>query len=272
MKLTIILLVAALLQVHAATIAQTVTLNKKNIPLSQVFKEIKKQTGYDFLYSPDMVEQAKPVSLQVTNQPLETVLQQCFAGQDLTYTIDQKTIVVRKKEPEKKTLIPVTAPQGPIDVTGTVLDEQNKTVSGATVQVKGTNNATITDAKGQFTLKNVPDNAIIVVSFIGYQKQELPATPDLGKIKLVVATNQLDAIQIQAYGTTSQRLTVGNISGITSADIENQPVDNPLLALEGKVPGLLITQTSGIPGSAVIRHRGHNPRECFGDPAAQPDL
>lgn len=261
MKLTTVLMIATFLQVSAATFAQKVTLKKSGISINDVFKEIRKQTGYHVLWDPEVLKANAKIDANFNNAPLEEVMASCLDGKELTYTIDEKTILIKQKEISflDKAKEAVKDFFANIDVTGLVLDEQGLPISSATVTVKGTSNATITDAAGYFNLHNVDDKAILVISVIGYDKKEIPAAKNIGAVKLVVAVNKLDELQIIAYGQTSQRLTTGNVSSVSSTVISEQPVTNPLLALEGRVPGLVITQVNGINGGGVtVRIQGQN--------------
>jgi TonB-linked SusC/RagA family outer membrane protein len=174
--------------------------------------------------------------------------------------------VVTLKEIKASVPIPTTQ-EILINVTGRVVDENNKPLPGATASVKGQANATMTDKDGLFTLTEVQPKATIVINFIGYDKFELSAKPDLGQIKLRVSSNPLDEVQVIAYGKISKRLNTGNVVTVKAADIEKQPVTNPLLALIGRVPGMEITQANGLPGSGVtVRIRGQNSINNGNDP------
>lgn len=111
MKLTFILLTAALLQVSAKAVSQNLTLNLKEASLETVFKEIEKQTGYGFLYTRKMLQDAPKVSLKVTDMPLGKVLQQCFEGQPLEYSIQSNTIIIKKKTITAPVVIPAPVQQ-----------------------------------------------------------------------------------------------------------------------------------------------------------------
>src|ERR1700712_1115082 len=101
MKLTMLLLITAILQVSAKTFAQKITLSEKNAPLIVVFEKISEQSGYDFLASADDVKHAKPITISVRNEELKAVLDQIFEGQPLNYVIQEKTVVISKKEISK---------------------------------------------------------------------------------------------------------------------------------------------------------------------------
>ena len=97
MKFTAILLFAACLQVSATGYSQ-VTLSEKNVPLQKVFKQIQKQTGYDFLYSVELLQQAGKISIDVRNVSVDKALEQCLEGKPLSFSIVERTIVIKPKE------------------------------------------------------------------------------------------------------------------------------------------------------------------------------
>src|SRR5580658_4881177 len=258
MRLTAIFIIAACLQSQAKGFSQTVTLSEKNAPLEKVLKDIKRQTGFNFLYDVDLLQQALPVDLEVRNASLETVLAQCFTNQPFSYTVAGKVIVLSRKEPGKAEQLSVPHPT---DLQGRVTDSTGAPLEGASVTVKGSKGkGTTTDAKGEFDLKNVDPNATIIISFTGFESREIRLSNNPGlqsgglKITLAHKTSPLDEARIIAYGTTTQRLSTGNITTVKAADIATQPVDNPILALEGRVPGLFVTQTTGVAGGAINVH------------------
>jgi TonB-linked SusC/RagA family outer membrane protein len=267
MKLTTVLLIAAIMQVSAGTYAQKVTLHKNNASLQSIFTEIRIQTGYDFLGDANLIRQAKPINIHVKDAPLNEVLKQCFEGQDLTYTIEEKAVVVKKKQITFIDKINILIPPPPIIITGKVTDENGEVLPSANVVIKGTNKGTSTNDKGVFSL-NVNFGDVLLVSFVGYETQQytVHAAGAAGTISLTGITislkrkeGKLDQIQVIAYGTGSKRFSVGSLTTVTAEDIEMQPVTNPLLALQGQAPGLAVTSTSGIPGSQVlVQIRGQN--------------
>lgn len=248
----------ALLSASAAGYSQ-ITLKEKNVPLEKVLNDIEKQTKYVFLY--DAAElQSAPVTVDVTNVTLEEALKRCLAGLNIEFTVEENNVLLKSRAPE----VPHNTKNSPIattiNVTGRVVDEHGLPLPAATVQIKnGKQQVSITDEKGNFTLRGVETNAIVVITMIGFEKKELPAAANMGDIRLNVASSQLDAVQVIAYGTTTQRLNTGDVSSVSAKKIEEQPVNSPLLALEGQVAGAYVTQTNGLPGSGVlIQIRGIN--------------
>jgi TonB-linked SusC/RagA family outer membrane protein len=241
MKLTASLFLVACLQVSAAGYSQNITLSVKNMPLEKVFAEIQRQTGYNFIYSKTVLQTAKAVDLSVSDASLEEVMKICLNDQPLTYTLMDRYVIIKSKQKEKE-----EAPPPPGEIKGRVTNAQGAPLAGANIIFKRTKRGTQTNVKGEFTLSNVNPDDILIVSFIGYKTQTVKVGG--GKefpIVMQVTTNELDKVVVQAYGTTSQRLTTGDIGTVSAAQIERQPVMNVLTALQGQVPGLVITQVNG---------------------------
>ncbi len=254
-NLTCLTLLIAFMQVSLAASAQKISLSKKNAPLTEIFKELRKQSGYDFVINKDQIKVAKPVTILVNGDDLINVLNKCFEGQPFTYSMEDKMIIVVNKKPEQ---VKVNIP--PIDVKGRVIDEKGEPIPGATVQTKDGKQATATDVQGNFILKGVDEKATIVITVIGFEKKEITAAANLGDIKLTMTTSKLEEVKINAgYYSVSDRERTGDISKVTAAEIEKQPVNNPLLALEGRIPGVQITQQTGMPGGSVsVQIRGRS--------------
>jgi len=267
MKLTTLLLIIGIMQVSATSLAQKVVLSEKNAPLAEVFDKISQQTGYDFIFTKSILNQAKPVTLQFSGD-ISDALKKIFETEPLEYQVTDKSVLVKIKEkaesnaPEKvKTVI------AGIDVHGRVVDETGQPLNQATVKTKDGKQVTTTDVKGQFTLHNVEPNSAIIISFIGYDNKEIAATADIGIIKLKPTTNPLDEVKVIAYGNTTERLNVGNVSSINAKTIEQQPQSNPILDLQGQVPGIVITPSSSIPGAAIdVKIHGQNSLASGYDP------
>ena len=258
MNLTAILLLCGSLTLSAAGFSQKVTLSAKEVKLEKVFKEIKKQTGYGFLYTFELLDKAKPVTLSVKDAELEDVLALVFDQQPLTFNILEKTVVVKAKLQAAE--ISNTTATPPIDIKGRITNESGEAVAGVSVVVKGTNNGTTTNTNGEFSLANVDSKAILLISSTNIETLEI-AVESRTLLLLTAKTkiSPLDEVQIIAYGTTTKRLNTGNVTTVKARDIEKQPVTNPLLALQGRVPGMEITQNTGLPGSGInITIRGTN--------------
>ncbi|MGY0039308.1 carboxypeptidase-like regulatory domain-containing protein [Pedobacter sp. NJ-S-72] len=144
--------------------------------------------------------------------------------------------------------------------TGIVVDSSKNRLSGVTVVLKGTKQMTSTDGEGKFSIRTTTLNQTLQLSATGYKTLEVVAdTKQLMLLTLQQKISTLDEVQVIAYGTTTQRYNVGSVTKVKAEDIGTQPVSNPLAALQGRVPGLVITATSGIPGAAFkVQIRGQN--------------
>lgn len=270
MKLTIFLIIAACFQVSAGSTAQTVTFSGKDVPLEKVFEAVRQQTGFVFLYNETLLKDTKPVTLDATQLPLGRFLEMSLKGQGLKYTIVSKSIILSKMASAENTntdnLLFLTLPF-PVQIR--VIDADGKPLAGASVTNRKTKASGITDAGGVCLMK-VSTGDILTISFVGFGAIDHTVTTpaqDIIVIRLTPTLSPLDELQIIAYGTTTRRLNTADISTVKAEDIEKQPVGNPLAALEGRVPGLLISQSSGVPGASFsVQIRGQNSLAQGSDP------
>ncbi len=263
MKLTVILLLMALFQVRASGWAQTIRLEVKDMPLRSVLSAIESQTGYVAVYNQRDLAHATTVTVHVRDMPLVTFLAFVLKDQPLTFMIEGKTIILSKKSPGGPGDT-ATIPSPPlIVIRGKVVDEDGKPLEGASIAKKHSSASRLSDAEGFFTI-NVNEGDVLVISYVEHKTREIKISAamiasGLVPVTLAKTNSELDALRIIAYGTDSRRLGVGAVSTVTSAEISNQPVSNPLAALSGLAPGLNIGFTSGAPGAAVkVQIRGQN--------------
>ncbi len=267
MRLTTILLLVFSLHLSARVVSQ-ITFRAKDMPLEDVFNKIQQQNGYAFFYSIERIKAAKKVTINVNNVSLKEFLDVCLKDQLLDYNIDGETvfIVPRKEEIVTKNNAPrpvFTAEIPQEEITIRVTNTEDEPLVGASVVVKKTGKVYQTDVRGDVNLKNVEPGDVVEISFVGYTtislkldaKTFVPFVP----VRLEPASNELDVAIVQGYGTTTKRLTTGNIAKVTAEEIKRQPVMNALIALQGKVPGLNVTQLNGFASAPVkVELRGRN--------------
>lgn len=265
MRLTAFCLLAGLLQVHATGISQTVSFSGDNVPLPKVFTAIERQTGYVFFYNAGLLKEAKPVTLHLVHVSLEEALKASLKDLPLDYGIENKTIVISRKAvvqtPPVTTMPVASAPDTLVLIQGRVMDSTFTPLQGASIIVKGEKRGTQTDRFGNFEIWVAVKRPVLVISYLGYTTREVfwPGNMRNVTISLRRSSDPLDEVQVIAYGTSSRRFSVGSIATVTADDIEKQPVSNVLLALEGRVPGLLVTPSNGAPGASVATQiRGQN--------------
>lgn len=236
MKLTTLLILALFMQVSAGTYAQKITLSAKNAGLFTIFDQISEQTGYDFVITNSVLKNSRKVSIDVKNAELKDVLDQIFKNQSLEFTITNKSVLVKKKEPAL--LDKIIRQFQAIDITGRVLNEKNMPLPGAVVSVKGLKKQVVTNSDGEFKLENVDEDAVLVVTFLGYQTREIKASQNLGNIILTIQTSQLDEVTVSTgYQTLSRERVTGSFSKVSSKQLDQQRLSSLPSLLEGRIPG-----------------------------------
>ena len=249
MKLTCALLFAASLGVYATGNAQTMRVNIQvdNVSTEKVLSEIEKQTDYLFIYNKKEVDLKRRTSVNAINKTTAEVLSTIFEGTDIIYAIEGENIMLMRKE--KNLAGGVDAVQQGHIVTGKIVDKNGDPVIGANVLVRGTTNGTISDMDGRFSL-DVPQNAVLQVSYIGYLTQEVQVK-DQDKLNILLRedTQSLEEVVVVGYGTQKKGEVASAISSIKSEKFIKTPSADPAQMIKGQVPGLTITTPDANPTS-----------------------
>ncbi|HWW40704.1 SusC/RagA family TonB-linked outer membrane protein [Pedobacter sp.] len=238
-NLTALLFVFGLLQVVGApTFAQKLTLKENSVTLEKVFREIRKQTGYDVLISTTKIQNSKKVSADFKNTPLEEVLKKVLDPKIFSFTIENKTVVIKQKNPSF--LDKVSNLFFSVKVEGQVVDSASgKPIGRVTIFVKGRKDIFITGEDGRFKFNNIPSDAVLYFSCVGYKVQEVGAA-DCSLVKL---TSSIQVLQNVVVSTGYQKLprerAAGSFGFVKQADLDKRSNLNILTYLEGQVPGLL---------------------------------
>jgi len=248
MKLTTALLLFTCFQVSAKVFSQNrITLKLQATELKKVLSLIERKSSYRFLYNDETVKSGTRVDVDASNTPVTEVLDKLFAGRLLSYKIlDNNLVVITGKDVEVQET----------KVTGKVVSSLGEVLQGVSVKVKGSTLGTQTDASGNFSL-SVPDDAVLVISYVGYVDQEVSVKGRTSiNISLVASTQKMDEVVVIGYGTASKRDLTSSIVKISGKEIADKPNTNPISSLQGKVAGLTVVN-DGRPGQAPdIRIRG----------------
>nr|WP_084406882.1 SusC/RagA family TonB-linked outer membrane protein [Pedobacter panaciterrae] len=269
MRLTTVIIIAAMLQVSASTFAQKVTFRQKETTIKQLFKEITNQTGFNLVWNERKLNVDQIIEANFNNTPLKEVLDKTLSHLPLTYTIDNKMIVIMEKE--QSLIDKVISHFKEVEIVGKVVDEDGNPLAGATVKLQGTKTTARTNENGLFTIISKEEDGILAISYLGYLTEQINFSldnPGPFKVVLKLANSALQEVQINAgYYTVTDRERTGSISRVTTETIEKQPISNPLQALQGRITGLVITQQTGIPGGGfTVRLRGQNSISSGNDP------
>jgi TonB-linked SusC/RagA family outer membrane protein len=248
-KLTFALILLTLLHVSAKVHSQDkINVNVKNVSFDKLFDLLEKKSNYTFLYNNQAIPSGT-VNVDVKNVSVPQILSDALANTGLSFRIlSQKLIVITQ------TVSPKAAD---ITVTGKVTDATGLPLPGATISIKQGRSLTVSDQNGAFKV-TVPENTILIVSFIGYQSQEVAVA---GKTEILVTlkddNSSLNEVVVVGYGTQRKKDLTGAVSIISSKDINDIPVGGVDQIIQGKAAGVSVTQNNGAPGGGIaVQIRG----------------
>jgi iron complex outermembrane receptor protein len=231
--------------------------------VKNVLEKIEKQTGLSFMYDNNVFNVNRSISLSVENESVEKVLDALLSAENLKYERMNRFIVITPKDPA------ITGQPGKGIVTGKVTNTAGEPVPGVTVVVRGTTAGTITDANGNYSIGNVPDNEALVFSFIGMKTMIIDVS---GRrvINVVMEEETIDIEEVVAvgYGSMKKKDLTSSITTVSAKELNKGVYPNPIMQLQGKVPGLNITKDGNPNGSSSIILRG--PSTLRTDAAQEP--
>ena len=257
MKLTLFLVCLSISMSFAMTTnAQNASLSLKMLDQSikEVLEEIESRTDLHFFYNGKLVDVNQLISVDVKEKDVFTTLDHIFKNSNIKYKVVGKDIILSVKGTgqesgqDKKTII------------GTVVDEKGLPIIGANVVEKGTTNGTITDIDGKFSI-SLGENAVLVVSFIGFNAQDVLVGDELNQtITLKEDTQALEEIVVVGYGVSKKSHLTGSVGSIKmDEDVVGRPSVEVGQSLYGKIAGVQVIGGSGQPGSSSsIQIRGIN--------------
>ncbi|SHM46893.1 TonB-linked outer membrane protein, SusC/RagA family [Chitinophaga jiangningensis] len=252
----------------ATAYSQKVDLKVHDARLDQVLASIRSQTGYSFVFDARFTKNALPVTIDLKDASFQQALAEVFKGQPFTYEVTDKIVTITS---------PTAIQQATITLIGRILSPDNQPVIGASITVQGTRQGSTANADGYFNLANVPDNATIVISSIGFnplllkldngnlsvpnrenRSQLVRSNTQNLLITLQPSSSQLQEVNISVgYGTQKRRETTSAISTIKGSQLQNKPSGSIEGLLQGLAPGLLVQNNSGMPGGrSMVQIRG----------------
>lgn len=230
-----------------------ISLSAENKTIETIFQEIEKQTEFVFFYYDDLVDIKKQVDVQIKDLDIESVLKQILKGSNIAYTIDDRQIILRKKNVNEKnadfTVVKPTPQQdkGSFTIKGKVTDEDDLPLPGVNIVVVGSTRGVATDLDGTFSI-SVARSDNLSFSFLGMEDLIVPVA---GKkelnVKMKEKTDELEEVTIVAFGKQKKESIIGSVSTVKPADLK-VPSSNLTTALAGRVAGMISYQRSGEPG------------------------
>lgn len=252
MKLIAIILFAGCIQVSARGYSQ-ITLSETNAPLQRVFEKIQQQSGYDFVCTYEILKEAGNVTVRVRNASLQQALKECLKGKSLTYVIIGRTVVVQPQQQFYHNTSAVAAtmalPPLPVEIHGTVTNQQGEPLQNVSVMISGTTIGTTTNSDGRFSL-NAPDdkNIVLEISSVGFQTKSV----SVGKQKeinvvLELEVSGLSDVVVVGYSTQKKKDITGSVAVVDVNSMNSIPTGSASKALQGQASGVTVIG-SGVPG------------------------
>ncbi len=244
-----ILLFTAATDAGARTYAQNqrVSIDVHSAALEDVLFTIQQQTGYDFLYSTQLIKVAAPVSLSIKEMPLNEALKTIFDKQPLDYIINKKTVTLKRKQVTEAVIFTVK---------GAVTDSKGAPLQGVTIQLKGTGTGTASLNDGSYSLNLPDDRGILVFSFLGFARQEVPVNGrNTINVTLLEDDRKLSELVVTGYTTQSRHTLTSAIVSVKGDDLTRRVATDATSLLQGQLPGLSVVQNSAEPGNETIKLR-----------------
>lgn len=232
-----------------------ITFSVKNQTIRQTIRVIEKKADYSFFYTDKLPGLDQKISLTVSNESIDAVLEKVFKGSSISYKIESGKQVVLTLKSEQN------APQkgDKKTITGVVADRRGEPLIGVTVRVEGENIGTATDIDGRFSLE-APVGAKISFSYIGYVSQSHTVNKqNIYNVSLSEDSQVLEEVVVVGYGFMKRKDITTAVSVVSTADIEERPIMTAAQAIQGKAAGIQVVQPSGMPGSGVTIRVNRNP-------------
>lgn len=257
MKVFVLLTFLTITQLFATGVySQTakISLNLSRTTVADVLNEIEKRSEFNFVYNNKLIDVTREVEITVEDQDIYTILDLLFKDTDVDFLVDNKHIILSNQLNRNNT---IKAQEK--SVKGTIKDFKNLPMAGVTIVVKGTSQGAVSDIDGRYVISNLPIDAVLVYSFIGFKTQEMPA--DRATIDLVMQEEAigLDEVVAIGYGTMKKRDLTGAVSSVSEERLSDVPGTNLTATLQGSVAGVSISTPYGTPGGgSSILIRGLN--------------
>jgi iron complex outermembrane receptor protein len=256
MRLTVLISMCFVITAAANSYSQSTRLDLKlsNSTVKNILNQIETDSEYVFLYNLNELDENRRVDIDLENATIGEVLNQVLKGQNLTYSIYDRQVIIRSVNQTQQGKQSMQQQS----VSGKVTSVNGDPIPGVTVVVKGTNNGTITNSDGQFTLNEITHGSILVFSFVGMVAEEITFEGQTFlDVKMAEETIGIEEVVAIGYGTTTIKDATGAVSSVNSKNFNKGMVSSPEQLIQGRTAGVQITSASGEPGAGIsIRIRG----------------
>jgi iron complex outermembrane receptor protein len=264
MKLSVLLLFIGIFSLSAENVytqQKELSLDLKNVLISKAIAEIERTSDYVFLITDEAKRELnKKTSVRADKESIQNILETILKGTNLGYSVVERQVSLYKSASSKASDRNVTVIEEPKqqkkDISGKITDKEGIPIIGANVLEIGTSNGTVTDMDGNFSLQ-VEENAVLKISYIGYLSQEI-STSGRNNFNIILQedTQSLEELVVIGYGSMTRKDVTSSITTVSAEKLNVGVFSDPAQLLQGKVPGLIITQSSNPNGTPTITLRG----------------
>ncbi len=254
--------------------SKNVTITVFNKELKAVLKEVSKMTGAKFLYSREIIQPERKITVAVKDKPLSEFLAQILSPLRISFELDKKGYIFLNALPPPEPIavadpVPADLPGlPPRKITGRITAADGTPIDGVSVMVKGSTKGTTTNKDGRFELMVTVADKTLVITAMGFEKREFSIGAETSfMVKLARSATNLDDVVVIGYGEQKRKDVTGSISSIKAEDIKNVPQTGIDQMLQGRVAGVSVSQNSGEPGGGVsVRIRGITTLQANNEP------
>lgn len=238
---------------------QNIKIDKsKTVSVQELFKLIKAETGYEFVFRNDLIQNAPRVPLKKGTYKIDYLLKNALAPIGCEYELSERTIIVKKQKKQKNSL----------KITGKITNNRGIPVMGVNVTLNGTSTVSFSDSNGDYSIVVSSSEDLLEFSSVGYTTVFIiVGNQNSIDVEMLEEILELEETVVIGYGSSSKRELTGSVSSIKATDINSQPAANPLQAMAGRMAGVRVEQVNGLPGSSFnVQIRGQNSLQSRAQP------
>ncbi len=259
-KLAALISLIAVMNISANVFSkgEKISINVEDIQLRELFREIENNSDYAFFFNDQYGELDNRVSLEISAENITTILDVLLTDTQLDFEIMDNNFIVIVPKADMQQVV----------VTGKVIDSEGDPLPGVNIVEKGTTNGVITDLDGNYSITVASSSSVLVFSYIGYNTEEVEVgSQTVLSMILIESLEELGEVVVVGYGTQRKEAVTGSVESIRGDVIREVPSSDVTQALQGRIAGVEMSQTSSKPGSSMqIRIRGTRSLTASNDP------
>jgi len=264
LQIVLVILCASVSLAHRSSeqevLNKKITLHLKGVEIEMVLHKLEKSAGVNFMYSPELIQSKRKISIEASDRPLSLVLSEIFGPLNIRYEVFGEQILlkrvlaspsnVKEKESSRVEINMLEKNMLEKNVSGVVTNDKNEPIPGVNILIKGTKKGVVSDVNGQYKISVPDEKTILVFSMVGFLKTEVEVVKQ-SIIDIILQTDNksLDEVVVVGYGSTSRTKVNSSVSTLNMTNVAPIPVQSINDAIAGRVQGVIVTTSNGAPGT-----------------------